>query len=368
MTTARGVVPGDWQVGVKVWLERAGQAIMGEGRLALLVGIEHCRSISAAARRIGMSYRHAWLQVQAINQAAGEPLVIASPGGRDGGGARLTTVGRWAVAAFKDAQQELHQAAAQFPLRQASTAEDRVVHVAAAVTLDQVLGQLLTDFSLQRPEVPVRAFFGASDELASLVQAGSPADLFLSASPAPLDQLQAIGLVEKSSRAILAENTLAAIARADRVLPVRRPRDMTRPEAGRIALAEPRSPLGTYSRDYLQRLRLYDDVMSRAVLVESSRAVVAAVRVGHADMGLVYGSDTCQVPDCRVLFRVRQGPTPIQVAGGVIRSGHQGGPARSLLGFLTSPLAARRFRSCGFVAPANRRRPNPRSAANAAAP
>ena len=50
-----------------------------------------------------MSYRRAWLLVQSINEAAGEPLVEALLGGPQSG-ARLTPLGRWAASAFRDLQ------------------------------------------------------------------------------------------------------------------------------------------------------------------------------------------------------------------------------------------------------------------------
>src|SRR5262245_34371385 len=69
-----------WEIGFRLWIDRGGQAILGKGRLELLEGIERHRSISAAARHMGMSYRHAWLLVRNINAAAGEPLVTVSKG------------------------------------------------------------------------------------------------------------------------------------------------------------------------------------------------------------------------------------------------------------------------------------------------
>src|SRR5262245_23411222 len=89
--------PSDWTVGLRVWIERAGQALLGPGRATLLEAIHGHRSISAAARAIGMSYRHAWLLVQDINEAAGRPLIEAVTGGQHGGGARLTPAGHQVV-------------------------------------------------------------------------------------------------------------------------------------------------------------------------------------------------------------------------------------------------------------------------------
>src|SRR6516162_5530248 len=70
----------DWSVGVRVWVERAGRAVLGEGRLELLEGIERWHSISEAARRIRMSYRRAWILVQDMNRAGQQPLVEAAVG------------------------------------------------------------------------------------------------------------------------------------------------------------------------------------------------------------------------------------------------------------------------------------------------
>ncbi|MGH7226323.1 MAG: winged helix-turn-helix domain-containing protein, partial [Gemmataceae bacterium] len=80
----------DWTVGVRLWMERSGEAILGPGRLELLEAIARCHSISAAARDLTMSYRRAWLLVESINRAAGEVLVRRQTGGRDGGGSELS--------------------------------------------------------------------------------------------------------------------------------------------------------------------------------------------------------------------------------------------------------------------------------------
>ena len=66
---------------------------LGPGKIALLEAIARCGSISAAAREMGMSYRRAWLLVEAMNQAFRQPLVQAAVGGKRGGGAVITPFG-----------------------------------------------------------------------------------------------------------------------------------------------------------------------------------------------------------------------------------------------------------------------------------
>lgn len=78
----------------KVWMERDGALCFGGGRAELLEAIDATRSISAAARRIGMSYRHAWTMLRTSEKRLGRSLVLCSKGGRGGGGARVTAAGR----------------------------------------------------------------------------------------------------------------------------------------------------------------------------------------------------------------------------------------------------------------------------------
>ncbi len=66
---------------------------IGPGKADLLAAIERTGSISAAARKMGMSYRRAWLLVEAMNSAFREPLVETLTGGDGGGGARVTKLG-----------------------------------------------------------------------------------------------------------------------------------------------------------------------------------------------------------------------------------------------------------------------------------
>jgi len=67
---------------------------MGPGRAELIARIDATGSISAAARAMGMSYRRAWQLVEALNQSFVEPVVITEVGGKRGGGATITPLGK----------------------------------------------------------------------------------------------------------------------------------------------------------------------------------------------------------------------------------------------------------------------------------
>lgn len=74
---------------------------LGPGKVALLEAIAREGSISAAGRRLGMSYKRAWDLVGRLNALAGTPVVEASAGGHGGGGAVLTAAGQALVADYR---------------------------------------------------------------------------------------------------------------------------------------------------------------------------------------------------------------------------------------------------------------------------
>lgn len=91
---------------VSVRIRYSDDARLGPGKIALLEAVERTGSIAAAGRELTMSYRRAWLLVDSLNRMFEGGVVEASPGGANGGGARLTPVGRELVAAYRAVEAE----------------------------------------------------------------------------------------------------------------------------------------------------------------------------------------------------------------------------------------------------------------------
>ena len=97
------------RVGLHLRVVLGGEVAMGPGKAELLEGIAETGSIAAAGRRMGMSYRRAWMLVEAMNGMFSSPLVDAAKGGAGGGGAVLTAEGTRILATYR----RLEAAAAQ---------------------------------------------------------------------------------------------------------------------------------------------------------------------------------------------------------------------------------------------------------------
>jgi molybdate transport system regulatory protein len=88
-----------------------GVAAFGPGKADLLEHIAETGSISAAARKMRMSYKRAWQLVDEMNRMFAQPLIEAAPGGAHGGGATLTALGARIAAAFRSIQEKVPVAA-----------------------------------------------------------------------------------------------------------------------------------------------------------------------------------------------------------------------------------------------------------------
>jgi molybdate transport system regulatory protein len=89
---------------IKIYFGNRGQ--IGPGKIRLLQSIAGQRSITAAARAMGMSNRRAWLLVDQINKTYGQPVVQTHTGGNARGGAQLTPLGEEIVVRYLELSEQ----------------------------------------------------------------------------------------------------------------------------------------------------------------------------------------------------------------------------------------------------------------------
>lgn len=85
---------GNQRAGARLRLVLEADIAIGPGKADVLEGIKETGSIAAAGRRMGMSYKRAWLLVETMNRCFCQPLVETSRGGSAKGGAILTATGQ----------------------------------------------------------------------------------------------------------------------------------------------------------------------------------------------------------------------------------------------------------------------------------
>lgn len=88
----------------RIWLEIAGDKVLGHGRVELLERVHESGSIRQAALQMKMSYRQAWELIKHINSHFISPVVISHRGGKGGGNAVVTPTGLNLINEFNELQ------------------------------------------------------------------------------------------------------------------------------------------------------------------------------------------------------------------------------------------------------------------------
>lgn len=97
---------------LSIRIDFEGAEAFGPGKARLLELIEAQGSIRGAAAAMNMSYRHAWLLLQAVEDTFGAPVISTATGGAKGGGAKLTELGKTILARYRSIETQAAQAAA----------------------------------------------------------------------------------------------------------------------------------------------------------------------------------------------------------------------------------------------------------------
>jgi molybdate transport system substrate-binding protein len=224
------------------------------------------------------------------------------------------------------------------------------LNVSAAASLTDALQEIKARYETAGGDT-IALNLGASSTLARQIEEGAPADLFLSADEAKMDQLEKKGLVLPGSRRSVLSNSLVVVVPADSPLRIAAAADLAGPKIRALALAEPQTvPAGIYAKEYLRRLKLWGKVIDRVVPTENVRAALAAVEQGNADAGIVYKTDAGISRKVRVAYEVplAEGPR-ISYPFAAVAGSKNPEAARKFLEYLESPAALGVFEKYGFL-------------------
>lgn len=193
--------------------------------------------------------------------------------------------------------------------------------------------------------------YAASSALARQIDAGAPADIFISADLEWMDYLEQRRLIKPGTRQNLLRNRLVLIAPAESPASVSIEPGFPIARligSGRIAMADPDTvPAGRYGKAALEALGVWQDVRARVAAAENVRAALVLVSRGEAPFGIVYRTDAAADPRVRVVgtFPENVHP-PIVYPAAITASGKP--PAERFLKWLSGREAKVVFEKHGF--------------------
>lgn len=171
--------------------------------------------------------------------------------------------------------------------------------VFAAASLTEAFTALGQQFESVNPGATVTFNFANSQQLAQQLSQGAPADIFASANTRQMEVASEAERITNETEQVFANNRLVVVTPADNPGQVETLQDLTQPGL-KLVLATEGAPVGTYSRDYLDKATQHadfgatykDEVLANVVSFEETvKGVLTKVVLGEADAGIVYSSD-----------------------------------------------------------------------------
>lgn len=230
-------------------------------------------------------------------------------------------------------------------------AAEKDILVFAAASLTDVLSEAAKDYEAETGNKVVLSFAGSS-VLARQIAAGSPADLFVSADEAWMDDLEKRDQIDTLSRFDLAINQLVLIAPKASKVDVMLTSNFVLSEVlqgRRLAVADPASvPAGRYAKEALTSLDMWADLEPHLARAENVRLALAYVARGEAPFGIVYKTDAMAEPRVRIVdtFPDRT-HKPITYPAALVKPVTQ--EAQAFLSYLRSDKAQAIFAKAGFT-------------------
>lgn len=224
------------------------------------------------------------------------------------------------------------------------------VTVFAAASLKESLDEQVKAFASGTGDKIVVSY-AASNALARQIEAGAPADIFISADLEWMDYLDQRRLLAPGSLELL-RNSLVLIAPASSASVLKiRPNFPLAAALGeeKLAMANPDSvPAGKYGRSALETLGVWSSVEKRVARAENVRAALALVSRGEAPFGIVYRTDALADKGVRIIDEFPPGSHPPIIYPAALLARSESGAARFLLDYLRAAPARAVWERHGF--------------------
>lgn len=221
------------------------------------------------------------------------------------------------------------------------------ITIFAAASLKTALDEIASDWAEETGEDYLISY-GGSSTMARQIEAGAPADVFISASVDWMDEIEKSDRIKKGSRRNLVGNSLVLIAQGSASPVSEFPADLAS-DLGKDKLAMAlvdAVPAGIYGKQALQSLGQWDRLAPHVAQADNVRAALDLVATGAAPFGITYKSDAIAQPKVTAIYTFPDDSHDPIVYPAALTS--DSAVAAEFLDYLTSPEAKQVFHDNGF--------------------
>lgn len=218
--------------------------------------------------------------------------------------------------------------------------------VFAPASMTDVLQDVAAEYRA-KSAAPIVFSFAGTQHLARQLDAGAPADIYITADQEWMDWAIERDLVVGDSLTTLVGNRMVIAVRNEVENWVDLKALLTR---DRFAMAEPDSvPAGRYARQTLEKQGLWEAVKEQAVYTDNVRTTLRRLARGEVTSAIVYATDAEIEPAVRPLFVLPENShDPITYWAAKTPAGEQKPVVADFLNFLESDAAWQVFSKAGF--------------------
>ena len=158
--------------------------------------------------------------------------------------------------------------------------------IAAAADLKFAMEEIVNAFRKTHPDDKIDVIFGSSGKFNTQIQQGAPFDLYFSADIAFPRTLAEMGLAAGPVRPYaIGRIVLWSNVRDASKMTLK---DLTAPEIGKIAIANPRhAPYGKRAEEALRSAGIWDQLQDRLVQGENIAQTAQFIQTGNAEVGII---------------------------------------------------------------------------------
>lgn len=232
------------------------------------------------------------------------------------------------------------------PVAQAAQTE---IIISAAASLTDVMKAIQPLYQKEKSNIKLTYNFGASGSLQQQIEQGAPVDVFISAAPKQMNDLEEKGLLLSETRKNLLKNAIVLIVPKNNPI-VQNFQDLTNSQVRKISIGEPESvPAGRYAKEVLTSMNMFDKLQSKLVFAKDVRQVLTYVETGNVDAGMVYTTDAKTSDKVSIVATAPAGShSPIVYPIAVIKDSKNPEAAKGFVSFLSSNTAKSLFERYGF--------------------
>jgi molybdate transport system substrate-binding protein len=222
--------------------------------------------------------------------------------------------------------------------------EKQNIMISAASSLKEPIEEIKNLYEKEN-DVNITLNLGASGTLQKQIEQGADCDIFISASPKQINELEKKDLIKKDSKIDLLQNKLVLVSNKES----NKKFDPNDNEL-KFSIGTPKVvPAGDYAKESLEKMGIYEKLKDKIIYAKDVKQVLSYVETNNVDFGMVYKSDALSSDKCKIYEEVNDNMhKPIVYPAAIVANKKNESQSEKFLKYLNRTESKEIFEKHGF--------------------